>query len=259
MAVSNKSKILRPASFSLPKRARKSGIIFILLYIYLHSNEPCSISTPSTRTPHWLTGVSRKFHEGKQAWNYGEDHVISPSFRTTQSPTSICFFHLRIHPFPLNNLSSSSMSDWDNVTIIGQKARVGGGGPREKVARTQAEINAARRSGAAINTEKKYGSTNTKSNPEGQRLTKLDNTDDVVSVKKVDVSVGKTISQARQEKKLTQKDLATKVNEKPQVINDYEAGRAVPNQQVLAKIERALGVKLRGKNIGEPLFGPKKK
>ena len=46
---------------------------------------------------------------------------------------------------------------------------------------------------------------------------------------------------------MTQKDLATKVNEKPSVINDYESGRAIPSQQVLAKLERALGVKLRGK------------
>lgn len=141
--------------------------------------------------------------------------------------------------------------------MIGSKARVGGSGPREKVARTQAEINAARRTGAVLNTEKKYGSTNVKNNPEGQRLAKLDDTNDIVAVKKLDVSVGKAISQARQEKKLTQKELATKVNEKPQVINDYEAGRAVPNQQVLGKLERAVGVKLRGKNIGEPLF-PKK-
>ena len=149
------------------------------------------------------------------------------------------------------------MSDWENVTIIGQKARVGGGGPREKVARSQAELNAAIRTGSVLGTEKKYGSTNVKSNPEGQRLTKLDKTDDVVAVKKLDSNVGKVISQARQEKKLTQKDLATKVNEKPQVINDYVAGRAIPNQQVLGKLERTLGVKLRGKNIGEPLF-PKK-
>ena len=41
----------------------------------------------------------------------------------------------------------------------------------------------------------------------------MDATDDVVAVKKVDVSVGKAIQQARQEKKLTQKELATKVNE----------------------------------------------
>lgn len=148
--------------------------------------------------------------------------------------------------------------DWDSVTVIGQKARVGGGGPRQNVAKTSSQINAARRTGGIISTEKKYGSTNTKTNPEGQRLAKLDDTDDVVQNKKVDASVGKTISQARLEKKLTQKDLATKINEKPQVINDYEAGRAIPNQQLLGKLERALGVKLRGKNIGEPLFAKKK-
>jgi hypothetical protein len=32
-----------------------------------------------------------------------------------------------------------------------------------------------------------------------------------------------------------------KVNEKPQVINDYEAGRGIPNQVVIGKIERAIG------------------
>ncbi|CAM9023268.1 unnamed protein product [Wickerhamomyces anomalus] len=125
------------------------------------------------------------------------------------------------------------MSDWDNVTIIGSKARVGGGGPRTNVARTQGQINAARRTGQVLET-------------------------DVVAPKKIDATVGKTISKHRTEKKLSQKDLATKINEKPNVINDYEAGRAVPNQQVLGKLERALGVKLRGKNIGDPLFGPKK-
>jgi len=42
-------------------------------------------------------------------------------------------------------------------------------------------------------------------------------------------------------------------------VNEYEAGKAVPNQQILGKLERALGVKLRGKDIGSPLtFGKKK-
>lgn len=148
------------------------------------------------------------------------------------------------------------MSDWDSVTIIGQRARPGSA-PRQTVAKTSSQINAARRAGNVVSTEKKYGTANTKSNPEGQRLAKLDDTDEVVAVKKVDTSVGKVIQQARQDKQMTQKDLATKINEKPQVINDYEAGRAVPNQQLLAKMERALGVKLRGKQIGEPLFKKK--
>jgi putative transcription factor len=73
------------------------------------------------------------------------------------------------------------------------------------------------------------------------------------------MSVSKAIQQARQAKGLTQKDLATKINEKPQVVNEYEGGKALnPNQQILMKLERALGVKLRGKDIGSPLSGPKK-
>ncbi|KAA8905978.1 multi protein bridging factor 1-domain-containing protein [Sphaerosporella brunnea] len=153
------------------------------------------------------------------------------------------------------------MSDeWDSVTKIGKAVRPGGGAIRPTVARTQAEINAARRAGAIIGTEKKYATGNQVQSTDGQRLTKVDRENDVAPPKKVDQNVGKAMSKARlaKEPPMTQKDLATKVNEKPSVINDYESGRAVPNQQVLAKLERALGVKLRGKDIGSPL-GPAKK
>ncbi|KAL6942206.1 multiprotein-bridging factor 1 [Hanseniaspora vineae] len=150
------------------------------------------------------------------------------------------------------------MSDWDTPTIIGRKARAGGSGPRSTVARTQGQVNAARRDGMVLSVDKKYSTANKKGDIEGQRLTKVDRDDDIVALKKIDLGVGKTMSQARQAKGLSQKDLATRINEKPTVINDYEAGRGVPNQQVLGKIERVLGVKLRGKNIGAPLFGPKK-
>ena len=43
------------------------------------------------------------------------------------------------------------------------------------------------------------------------------------------------------------------VNEKIQVVQEYEHGKAVPSQQILGKLERALGIKLRGDNIGKPL------
>ena len=36
--------------------------------------------------------------------------------------------------------------------------------------------------------------------------------------------------------------LFQKINEKPQVINDYEAGRAIPNNQILSKVERIVGM-----------------
>lgn len=35
--------------------------------------------------------------------------------------------------------------------------------------------------------------------------------------------------------------LPQKINEKPQVIADYECGRAIPSNQVMGKIERAIG------------------
>lgn len=174
-----------------------------------------------------------------------------------------------------------SAADWDSTLKIGQKYR-GGSAPRATVARTQSEvswpydnlsstrvrlvsnaaiqINAARRAGAIIATEKKYtGGQNKVGNTEGQHLTKVDRENEVAPPKTVDKEVGKAMAAARQAKQWTQKDLGTKVNEKPSVINDYEAGRAIPSQQVLGKLERALGVKLRGKDIGQPLGGPKKK
>lgn len=54
------------------------------------------------------------------------------------------------------------------------------------------------------------------------------------------------------------KDVAQKINEKPSILQDYEAGRAIPNAQILAKLERVLGVKLRGNDIGKKLWGPSK-
>jgi putative transcription factor len=55
--------------------------------------------------------------------------------------------------------------DWDTVTKIGSKTRGGPGAPKEKVIRGESALNAARRTGAAISTEKKYGGGNTVSYP----------------------------------------------------------------------------------------------
>ena len=70
----------------------------------------------------------------------------------------------------------------------------------------------------------------------------------------VPMEVGKLIQKGRNQKSMTQKELATKINEKPQVINEYEQGKAIPNNQILGKIERAIGIKLRGKDKGSCYF-----
>ena len=56
---------------------------------------------------------------------------------------------------------------------------------------------------------------------------------------------------ARMDKKLTQAQLAQQINEKPNVIQEYESGKAIPNPQILSKLSRVLGVQLK-KGGGAP-------
>lgn len=61
---------------------------------------------------------------------------------------------------------------------------------------------------------------------------------------KVDLALSKAIQQARLAKKVTQDQLAKQLNIDKKIIAEYENGRAIPNGQVIATIERALGTKL---------------
>ncbi|KAF9532434.1 multi protein bridging factor 1-domain-containing protein [Crepidotus variabilis] len=144
--------------------------------------------------------------------------------------------------------------DWDAKTVIGHKRQVA------KVTKKDSDINAARRANAVVSTDKKITSGSNKANQgtDHQRIAKLDRENEVAPPSKVLPSVGRAMQTARLELKFSQKDVAQKVNEKPSVIQDYEAGSAIPNPQVLGKLERILGVKLRGSDIGSKLGGPKK-
>jgi len=142
--------------------------------------------------------------------------------------------------------------DRDAKVVIGSKRAT------PKVARNDSDLNAARRSGAVVGTDKKTtGANKAHQGTDHQKIAKLDRENEVAPPSKVAPSVGRAMQNARGELKLTQKDVAQKINEKPSVLQDYESGKAIPNPQILGKLERALGVKLRGSNIGEKL-GPKK-
>jgi len=142
--------------------------------------------------------------------------------------------------------------DWDTKLVIGSKARA------PKVTKTNSDINAARRAGAVVATDKKItaGGNKAHQGTDHQRIAKLDRENEVAPPAKIPASVGRVMQQARQDLELSQKDVAQKINEKPSILQDYESGRAIPNAQILSKLERVLGVKLRGTDIGKKLGAP---
>ncbi|KAJ4981687.1 hypothetical protein NE237_032926 [Protea cynaroides] len=132
--------------------------------------------------------------------------------------------------------------DWEPV-VIRKKA------PTAAAKKDEKAVNAARRVGADIETIKKStaGTNKAASSSTSLNTRKLDDETENLAHERVPSELKKAIMQARMDKKLTQSQLAQLMNEKPQVIQEYESGKAIPNQQILSKLERVLGVKLRGK------------
>jgi len=144
--------------------------------------------------------------------------------------------------------------DWGTVNV--------GKGSAYKKPTTSHGIDAAIKSGKMA-TERRYGSGGNASAHSATIMSakKLEEATEVGKIAKVDKSLSKAIMQARMAKKMSQKDLATAINEKPQVVAQYESGKAIPNPQVISKLERKLGVKLPrpGKSKAPPKAGAAKK
>ena len=84
---------------------------------------------------------------------------------------------------------------------------------------------------------------------ESDKMRKLDEETETFKVETVNKSISKAIMEARTKLKMKQKDLATKVNVQPQIIQQYENGKAKPDIAVLRKLERVLKCKLTGKGF----------
>ncbi|KAG6537681.1 hypothetical protein ZIOFF_002776 [Zingiber officinale] len=137
-------------------------------------------------------------------------------------------------------LDGTGSGDWEPV-VIRKKA------PTAAAKKDEKAVNAARRSGAEIETVKKSNAGTNKAASSGTSLNtrKLDDETENLSHERVSTELKKNIMQARLAKKLTQAQLAQLINEKPQIIQDYESGKAIPNQQIITKLERCLGIRYR--------------
>jgi len=138
--------------------------------------------------------------------------------------------------------------DWETVTF-------------KKKTKQPKNVNQARQTGAPVETSRKFAAGTNKQRGGAPAAKKLEadlvSGDDEpvkVAVKTVTREQAQAIQKARQAKGWTQKELAQRINEKVQVVNEYEQAKAPFNNQIMGKLERQLGVKLRGKGgIGEPL------
>ena len=148
-------------------------------------------------------------------------------------------------------MNLNSDTDWDTVTYLRKKP------PKPSTMKSQQAVNQAQRQGVPIETTKKFNAATNKHSQSTLNTAKLDRETEELHHDRVGLDVGRLIQQGRQAKGMNQKDLATKICEKQNVVNDYEAGKAIPNQQIMTKLERVLGIKLRGKDKGQPIPGKK--
>mmetsp|Transcript_276 Transcript_276/g.504 ORF Transcript_276/g.504 Transcript_276/m.504 type:complete len:150 (-) Transcript_276:76-525(-) len=135
----------------------------------------------------------------------------------------------------------ADFQDWEEVKWDRRRpnGRVSGQSKREAMSKARQE--------GRVATERRFAGGENKSAHHqggGRNMRKLDEETEELRHNRVDRSLAMAIQQARLARSMTQKALATAINEKPQVIGEYESGRAIPNGQILVKLDRALGTRL---------------
>jgi ribosome-binding protein aMBF1 (putative translation factor) len=79
------------------------------------------------------------------------------------------------------------------------------------------------------------------SNPEYQHLKKIEKEEETFKHPVVSLTLSKQIAQARNEAKMTQKQLDQRLNLPPNTVKQYESGTIIPNKMVINNIKKVLG------------------
>jgi ribosome-binding protein aMBF1 (putative translation factor) len=98
----------------------------------------------------------------------------------------------------------------------------------------QAVVSASRR-GETVSVKKNN------SNPEYQHLKKIENEEETFKHATVSLSLSKQIAQARNNAKMTQKELDQRLNLPANTVKQYEQGSIIPNKVVINNIKKVLG------------------
>ena len=112
---------------------------------------------------------------------------------------------------------------WDAVTVLKNKRKATNSLNKEK---RNGNVEAVIKGGSEL--EKK------------QQMYKLDNDTESLKQEKVTLSIGKQLSKLRNEKKLSQKELAKQLNIKAIDINTIESGKSLNNKQLISRIRNHL-------------------
>jgi putative transcription factor len=114
-------------------------------------------------------------------------------------------------------------------------------GERKKDETNNQYINRLKRTNSVIVSAVNKNVYNKQSDVDASKLRKIEKEEDTFIIPKVTLSMGKKISQLRCEKKMTQKDLALQLSLNVKIIQDYESSKAIPNPNIINKLERVLG------------------
>ena len=127
-----------------------------------------------------------------------------------------------------------SHQDWNVIQFSG---------PVKKAKRGEQAVQDAYRRGNEVEAIRRNQGSNRNNAPViNPRM--LDEDSDVVPVAQLPHEFRIAMQRARTAAQMSQADLARRINEKQSVVNDYESGRAVPNPNIITKLERALNCRL---------------
>ncbi len=120
---------------------------------------------------------------------------------------------------------------------------------------SESQANKVRQAGGVLLVTKKQTTNQNNAGP-GARAKALDDDHDTMAVKTLSHDIKVELNRQRLLKGWTQAQLAAACSERASVITDYESGKILnPSEKVICKMEKALGVYLRGTLCGQPMPG----